>query len=115
MSDKEIEWVGSSLDDLRDFPEAAKQDCGFQLHLVQNGMDLHDWKPMPDIGPGTREIRVKTSDGAYRVFYVATLGTRVYVLHSFVKKTQKTTKQDIATGKRRYKDAQKMAISEEES
>ncbi|EIU47483.1 hypothetical protein I542_0398 [Mycobacteroides abscessus 1948] len=40
------------------------------------------------------------------MFYVATLGDVVFVLHSFVKKSQKTSQQDINTGKARYKKAQ---------
>ncbi len=41
-------------------------------------------------------------NGAYRVFYVVEDARSVYVLHAFQKKTQKTSKADIDTGKRRY-------------
>lgn len=47
--------------------------------------------------------------GAHRVFYVATLGEAVFVLHSFVKKSQKTPQQDINIGKARYKQAQEQS------
>jgi len=53
-----------------------------------------DWKPMPSIGPGVREIRIK-HEGQYRVIYVAKFADVVYVLHAFRKKTRKTRKQDI--------------------
>lgn len=95
--EKEIVWVGSSLDDLRDFPRDARQDAGFQLEQVQFGLDLDDWKPMPSVGAGTREVRVKIEDGSYRVFYVTKFGEAVYVLHCFTKKTQKTEKKDIGS------------------
>ncbi|WP_083335977.1 type II toxin-antitoxin system RelE/ParE family toxin [Mycobacteroides saopaulense] len=104
--EKPLRWIGTSLEDLRDFPEAARQDAGYQLDRVQHGLDPHDWKPMPTVGKGCREIRVRTEDGAYRVFYVATLGDVVFVLHSFVKKSQKSSQQDINTGRARYKKAQ---------
>src|SRR3546814_3565471 len=58
---------------------------------------------MPDIGKGVREIRNRTSDGAFRVFYVVESATDVYVLHAFRKKTQKTSRQDMEKGKARYK------------
>ena len=99
---KELHWIGTSLDDLRGFPTDARAEAGTDLRLVQQGVDPRDWKPMPEVGAGTREIRVRTKDGAFRVFYVVENATDVYVLHAFQKKTQKTSKADIDTGKRRY-------------
>jgi phage-related protein len=43
---KPATFVGSSLDDLRDFPKSARRETGFQLDKVQNGEDADDWKPM---------------------------------------------------------------------
>lgn len=106
--EKEIVWMGTSLDDLRDFPKDARQDAGYQLEQVQLGLDPDDWKPMPDVGSGTREIRVKTEDGVFRVFYVTKFGDEVYVLHSFTKKTQKTEQKDIKLGIKRYSEAKKL-------
>lgn len=56
---------------------------------------------MLTIGKGAEEIRIWTGD-AYRVFYVARFEEAVYVLHTFQKKTQKTSKRDIELGQRRY-------------
>ena len=61
------------------------------------------WKPMTTVGAGCREIRVRDDTGAFRVFYVATVGDAVYVLQCFEKKTQRTAKADIDLGKARYK------------
>lgn len=47
-------------------------------------------------------------DGIFRVFYVAQFGDEIYVLHCFTKKTQKTSKKDIDTGERLYKEAKRM-------
>lgn len=99
--------MGTSLDDLRDFPRDARHDAGFQLEQVQYGFDPDEWKPMPDVGPGTREIRVKTREGIFRVFYVTKFGDMVHVLHCFTKKTQKTEHKDIELGAKRYADATK--------
>jgi phage-related protein len=100
---KDVEFVGSSGHDLRNFPEVARQRAGYQLHLVQNGQNPSDWKPMATVGPGCREIRVRDSGDAYRVLYVATFGDTVYVLHCLQKKSQQTTASDISLGKQRYK------------
>jgi phage-related protein len=41
--------------------------AGHQLYRVEQGQEPHDWKPIPDVGSGVREIRIKESDGAFRV------------------------------------------------
>lgn len=100
---KALHWIGTSLDDLRAFPQNARIQAGTDLRLVQQGVEPRDWKPMPDVGAGTREIRIRTADGALRVFYVVERARDVYVLHAFQKKTQRTSVKDIAKGKARYK------------
>lgn len=99
---KEIEFIGSSLDDLRDFPDGARRDAGFQLDKVQHGEEPDDWKPFAQIGPGTREIRIAEDRDAFRVMYVVKFADRVHVLHCFEKKTQKTAKKDIELARKRY-------------
>jgi len=105
---KDVEFVGSSDDDLRAFPQIARQRAGFQLHLVQNGQDPSDWKPMAAVGPGCREVRIRNAGDAYRVFYVASIGDTVFVLHCFQKKSQRTATSDINLGKQRYKQMKEL-------
>jgi phage-related protein len=105
MSDKPIAWIGSSQSDLRRFPREARRKAGFELRAVQRGQDPSDFKPIPVVGPGTYEIRIQT-DGAYRVFYVAKFEEAIYVLHAFPKKTQKTSKHDLAIGQQGYHTVQ---------
>ena len=94
MADKPIAWVATARRDIRAFPANARRDAGFELHRVQQGLDPDDWKPMPTIGPGVREIRIHT-DLEHRVFYVATFADAVYVLHALEKRTRKTPKRDL--------------------
>lgn len=100
---KHLFWLGTSLDDLKQFPVDAKVEAGTALRLVQQGADPRDWKPMPDVGRGAREIRIRDKDGAFRVFYVVESDTAVYVLHAFQKKTQRTSQPDMDKGRARYK------------
>lgn len=102
MSVKPIEFLGDSLRSLREFPDDAKQDAGYQLDRVQHGLQPDDFKPMPTIGKGVEEIRVRDVSGAYRVIYTARLADAVYVLHAFQKKTQATSKRDIELAKQRF-------------
>ncbi len=101
MVERPIVWIGSSREDLRQFPQEARRKAGFEVRAVQRGHDPTDFKPMPSVGLGVYEIRIQT-DSAYRVFYVAKFEEAVYVLHAFQKKTQKTAKHDIEIGQQRY-------------
>ena len=102
MPAKPIEFLGDSLRSLREFPDDAKRDAGYQLDRVQHGLQPDDFKPMPAIGKGVEEIRVRDDTGAYRVIYTARLADAVYVLHAFQKKTQATSKRDIDLAKQRF-------------
>jgi len=99
---KPLNFVGSSLDDLRNFPDEARRAAGFELRAVQNGLEPSDWKPMQVIGPGVKEIRIHVL-GEWRVIYVAKLRNAVYVLHAFQKKTRKTSQRDIDLARQRYR------------
>jgi phage-related protein len=70
IADKPIIWIGSSQDDLRQFPAEARRRAGFELRAVQRGDEPTNFKPMPTVGPGTYELRLQTNN-AYRVFYIA--------------------------------------------
>jgi len=97
-----VRFLGDSLKCLRDFPEDAQHDAGYQLERVQRGEQPVDFKPMALIGKGVEEIRVTDDSGAYRVIYVARRAGAVYVRHAFQKKAQATPKKDIDTAKRRF-------------
>jgi phage-related protein len=102
MSDKPIYWIGSSKQDIANFPTEARRKAGFELRAVQQGQLPADFKSMSIIGKGVEEIRIRT-ENAYRIFYVAKFSEAIYVLHAFQKKTQKTAKKDLQIGQQRYK------------
>ena len=98
-----MRFVGSSLDDLRNFPEEARRIAGFELRAVQNGLEPQDWKPMRSIGSGVKEIRIHVL-GEWRIIYVAKLANAIYVLNAFQKKSQKTNRNDIELARKRFKE-----------
>lgn len=100
---KAVVWMGSSKDDLIAFPADARREAGYQLESVQRGGEPQDWKPMSSVGPGVREIRIREPSGAFRVMYLATRPEAIYVLHCFQKKSQQTSRQDLALAKARLK------------
>jgi len=101
---KLLRFLGDSLKSLREFPEDARHDAGYQLDKVQRGEQPDDFKPMPSIGKGVEELRVWDDSGTYRVIYTARLADAVYVLHAFQKKTQTTAKRDVELARKRYTD-----------
>ena len=105
---KPVVWLGDSLRRVREFAPEARHEAGGQLGLVQAGEEPSDWKPMPSVGLGVNEIRVRIG-GAFRVIYVAKFADAVYVLHAFQKKTQQTRKEDIALAVARYKQLKESA------
>lgn len=100
MTEKPVVWVGNSLSDLRRFPDNARRRAGFELQAVQLGANPSDSKPMPSVGAGVAEIRIRTGT-EHRIFFVAKFEEAIYVLHAFEKKTQKTAKRDIELGRAR--------------
>ena len=102
---KPITFLGDSLEIIRAFPDLAKSRIGRELRRVEMGMQPVDFKPMPSIGRGVEELRVRDENGnAYRVIFIARFEDSVFVLHAFVKKTQATPKRDLDLAKARLRD-----------
>lgn len=104
MSVKLIAFLGDSLVRMRAFPDEARRRAGHQLDRVQRGLDPDDWKPMPSIGSGVREIRVRDATGAFRVIYLASRPDAIYVLHAFQKKTEATGRRDLMLARARLQE-----------
>ena len=56
---KKAIFRGTSLEDIKDFPEAARKDAGFAIDDVQHGRMPSDFKSMTDVGQGVYEVRIE--------------------------------------------------------
>lgn len=95
---KELIWLGSSLDDLKSFPEEVKDEMGYALHCAQLGNTDSTAKPFKGYGSGVYEIVSNFNTDAYRAIYIVNLDDCLYVLHAFQKKSKsgiKTPKTDL--------------------
>lgn len=104
-----VEWVGSSKDDLKSFPDEVQDHVGFALHQAQAGMKHRDAKPMKGLGSGVLEIVSRYDGDTYRAVYAVRFKGVLYVLHAFQKKAKKgiaTPKQEVDVIKRRLKLAE---------
>lgn len=79
-------FVADTLDSLRDLSEDARSALGYNIDLLQQGRNPDNWKPVPQIGPGVREIRVKVASGTYRGLYFQGKGKEIHVLNVYRKK-----------------------------
>jgi phage-related protein len=107
---KPIEWIGSCLKDLREFPEDVKDAIGVALDVAQQG-DKHDAaKPLQGFGgAGVLEVIDDFDGDTYRAVYTVKFKGVVYALHAFQKKSKKgisTPKDEIDLVKKRLKAAE---------
>lgn len=100
---KPVLWVGSTRRDLRAFPKDARRRAGHELHQIQRGLDPSDWKPMPSVGAGVREIRIHTRL-EHRVVYVANFEEGIYAIHAFEKKSRRTSRSDLELARSRLSE-----------
>ena len=107
-----VVWLGNSKRNLREFPDGAQKLLGDELQLIQFGGMPKDAKPFKGVGSGVLELALRYASDAYRVVLAVQIGTRIYVLHAFQKKSKKgieTAKRDIELIKKRYTEAQELA------
>jgi len=106
---KPVEWVGSSLEDLKDFPEEVQPVVGYALYLAQCGEKHPSAKPLKGFkGAGVLEVVEDFDRDTYRAVYTVKLAGVIYVLHAFQKKSKQgsaTPKQDIELIETRLKRA----------
>jgi phage-related protein len=107
---KPIEWIGSSLKDLRAFPEEVKDAVGVALDVAQQGEKHESAKPLQGFGgAGVLEIIDDFDGDTYRAVYTVKFKGFVYALHAFQKKSKKgisTPKEEIDLVKKRLKAAE---------
>jgi phage-related protein len=87
---KPLFWVGSSLKDLRGFPEEVKDEIGFALYQAQRGLTPRSAKPLKGFtGASVLEISDDFQTDTYRAVYTVQFTGAVYVLHAFQKKSKR--------------------------
>jgi len=109
---KQLVWMGSSLKDLKKFPETVKDEIGYILYLVQIGEYHQNITPLTGFPGGVMEIKSYYDKDTYRSVYATKLGDEIYVLHAFKKKSKKgikIPKEDIEVIKQRLKRAEELA------
>ncbi len=87
-----------------DFPAGILADL---LHILEVIKELRPNLGKPHtaaMGDGLFEIRAKGREGIGRSLFAIAVGQEVVILHSFVKKSQKTPKKELDKAKKRLKE-----------
>jgi phage-related protein len=107
---KDVTWIASSLDDLKEFPDPVKQSMGFALFQAQRGGKHPQAKPLKGFKGGGVLEAIEDFDGdTYRTVYTVRFAEVLYVLHAFQKKSKKgiaTPKHEMDLVKARLKMAE---------
>lgn len=107
---KRLVWIGSSLRDLRNFPDEVQDVLGYALYQAQIGLRAPSAKVLSGFGSaGVVELVDDHQGNTYRAVYTLMFAEAVYVLHAFQKKSKRgiaTPKADIDLVTSRLKTAE---------
>ena len=107
---KPLNFIGSSREDLKEFPDEVKQDIGYALFEAQKGQKSEATKPLKGFsGAGVLEIIERFDGDTYRAVYTVKFREVIYVLRCFQKKSKsgiKTPQQEIELIQRRLRAAE---------
>ena len=87
-------------------PLAVREDLADVVARLEqgHGLSMPLSRPMPSIGAGVHELRLRARSGAYRVIYVVATKVGVVLLHAFKKTTEKTPQRNIEIAQARLKE-----------
>ncbi|WP_426577077.1 type II toxin-antitoxin system RelE/ParE family toxin [Xenorhabdus stockiae] len=102
-----IDFYHGVMDSILDMPPKIQARMLKLLELMeQHGANLGQPHTKP-MGDGLFEVRAKAQEGIGRGLFCYLDGSNIYVLHAFVKKSQKTPKKDLDLAKSRMKEVKK--------
>jgi len=95
-------------------PDEIRADLADALARLDEGhrLSLPLSRPMPGIGPGAYELRLKDRSGAYRVVYALILQGTVHVVHAFKKTTRTTPRGSLELARRRIQEIRQRLAKE---
>ena len=106
---KKVIWIGSSYENLKEFPHPVRNAVGYALFFAQTGKKHPHTKVLSGMGnANVIEIREIDISGTYRLIYTIEIEEHIFVLHAFQKKSKSgiaTPKKDLELIKNRLKEA----------
>ena len=103
---KPISWIKAARKDFEDFPTPVQLEGLRSLSVTAEGSKADNCKPLKGFDSGVLEIVLKHRGDAFRVVYAVQIGTDIWVVHAFQKKSTqgiKTSQHEIDLVKDRIK------------
>jgi phage-related protein len=109
---KPVVWIGSSLRDLKKFPDSVHQ-MGYAIYVAQRGGKHRDAKVLTGFGgAGVLEMVEDFRGDTFRAVYTLKYSDSVYVLHAFQKKSKsgrETPRRDMDLIEQRLREAERIS------
>jgi phage-related protein len=83
-----IVWIRAARRDFEDFPQRVRDDMLDALTVVAEGGRPSTAKTLKGFGSGVMELALRYRGDAFRVVYALLVGTDVWVIHAFQKKSK---------------------------
>ena len=83
-----ISWIKAARRDFEEFPEDVQGDMMSALVIAAEGSKSDKAKPFKGVDGGVFEIALKQRGDAFRVLYAVKIGTDIWVIHAFQKKSK---------------------------
>jgi phage-related protein len=112
VSEADVVWEGDCLEVVRTFPKPIREDLGADIRRMQVGERPLSSRPMTSVGARVFELRQMDDKGWYRVIYLGKVGNRLHMLHAFVKKSAKTSANDLRIASARLKAVNARLVEE---
>ena len=101
-----ISWIKAARRDFEDFPPDVRREALRSLTIAAEGDKSDKAKPFKGVLGGVFEIALKHRGDAFRVIYAVQIGSDVWVIHAFQKKSKsgiKTPLNEVELIKQRLK------------
>jgi phage-related protein len=99
----DVVWEGDCLEVVRKFPKPIREDLGADIRRMQLRERPLSCRSMTSVGARVFELRQMDDKGWYRVIYLGKVGNRLHMLHAFMKKSAKTSPNDLRIAGARLK------------
>lgn len=83
-----VSWIKAARRDFEAFPEDVQSDMLSALTIAAEGGKSDNAKPSKGVDGGVFEIALKHRGDAFRVLYAVKIGTDIWVIHAFQKKSK---------------------------
>jgi phage-related protein len=92
LASKPVHWIKAARKAFDEFPERVRSEATYALGIAAQGQTADTAKLLRGLGSGVFEIVLNDRSGTYRVVYAVKIGSDLWVVHAFQKKSTRGIK-----------------------